>query len=53
MILTKIVFQEGHATTELTCTTMVIIPEVGRGYSKIVLVEVIWKVCAYIVNNRL
>ena len=53
MILTKIVFQEGHATTALTCTTMVIIPEVGRGYSKIVLVEVIWKVCAYIVNNRL
>ena len=53
MSVTKLAFWDGHILEELEWNTMVIIPNSGWGYIGIGLVEVIWKVCASIMNNRL
>ena len=53
VILTKLAFQEGRFLVVVTWTIMVIIPKGGENYRGIVLVEVIWNVFVYIINNRL
>ena len=49
----QVVFQDGHIPEALEWATMVLIPNSGGGYIGIVLVKVIWKVCASILNIRL
>ena len=49
--VTKLAFREGRIPTALTWTTMVLIIKGVGEYREIVLVEVIWKVCASIMNN--
>ena len=51
--LTKMAFQEGRFLVVVTWTIIVIIPKGGENYRGIVLVEVIWNVFVYIINNRL
>ena len=51
--VTKLAFREGCILTSLAWMTMVITPKGGRDYTGIGLVEVIWKVCAAIMNNRI
>ena len=49
----KLEFQEVRILTALTRKTMALIPNTGENYRGIGLVEVIWKVCVSITNNRL
>ena len=49
----KLAFREGRIPMSLTWTMMMIITKGGGEYRGIGLVEVIWKVCAFITNRRL
>ena len=51
--LMKLAFQEGKLPVALTWTNMALISKMGGDYRGIGLVEVIWKICAYIINNQL
>ena len=51
--MTKLAFREGITQTALTWMMMVIITKNRGDYRGISLVEVIWKVCALISNNRI
>ena len=51
--LMKLAFCEGRLPVALTWTTMVLIPKGGGYYRGIGILEVIWKVCASIMNNQL
>ena len=51
--VTKPAFRERRIPTALIWTAMVLIPKVGEYFRGISLVEVIWKVCASIINNKL
>ena len=53
MSKTELAFQEGHISTAMVWTTMVLIIQGGGDCRWIELLEVICKVCAYIMNNRL
>ena len=53
MSITKLEFRDGHIPESLTWSTMVLISKSRGGYRGIEIVEVIWKVCALIVNNKL
>ena len=51
--MTKLAFREGCILTELTWMMMLIILKCRRYYIGMGLVEVIWKVCDYTMNNSL
>ena len=53
MSITKSELRGGHILEALLCTTMVLMPKFGMGYRCMGLVEVIWNVCAEIINTRL
>ena len=51
--ITKSEFRDGNILEALECLTMALITKGEGGYRGIVLVEVIWKVCAAIVNTKI
>ena len=51
--LMKVAFQEGRLPVALIWMTMVLLSKWGGEYRWIGLVEVIYNICASIVNNRL
>ena len=51
--ITKSEFRDGNILEALEWTTMALITKGEGGYRGIVLVEVIWKVCAAIVNTKI
>ena len=46
-------FKDGAVPEEVAWATMVFLPKGRREYREIGLVEVVWKVCATVVNFRL
>ena len=51
--LMKLAFQEGKLPVALTWTNMALLSKMGGEYRGVGLVEVICKICAYIINNQL